>query len=62
MKELRDSLTQLIAIIMITITFAISMAAFSQWVNSASGTIGESDASQQSNALEAPSLSASVVR
>jgi hypothetical protein len=38
------------------------MAAFSQWVNSASGTIGESDASQQSNALEAPSLSASVAR
>jgi hypothetical protein len=38
------------------------MAAFSQWVNSTSGTTGESDASQQSNALEATSLSASVAR
>jgi len=63
MKELRDSLTQLIAMIMIMITFAISTAALSQWAGSESSTTSENDSSSsQQSKPDAPSLSASVAR
>lgn len=67
MKELRDSLTQLIAMIMIMITFAISTAALSQWAGSESSTTSENDSSSSSSSSQqskpdAPSLSASVAR
>lgn len=34
MKEVADSLAKLFAIIMLTVTFAISLAALSMWANS----------------------------
>lgn len=38
MKELANSLAQLVAIIMLLITFAVSSAAISQWASSDSVT------------------------
>ncbi len=61
MKELGNSLLQLVAIIMVLITLAISTAAFSQWASSdASASIDGGNIQRVETA--APSLSASVAR
>jgi hypothetical protein len=61
MKELGNSLLQLVAMIMVMITLAISTAALSQWANSdATTNINGSDI--QRNETVMPHLSASVVR
>jgi chitodextrinase len=61
MKELGNSLLQLVAMIMVMITLAISTAALSQWANSEANTnINGSDV--QRNETTVPHLSASVVR
>jgi len=60
MKELGNSLLQLVAIIMVLITLAVSTAAFSQWASSdASANVDGGNI--QRNETAAPSLSASVV-
>lgn len=58
MKELGNNLAQLVAIIMVMITLAISTAALSQWASSETGADG--GGSIQQGETRASSLSASV--
>jgi flagellar basal body-associated protein FliL len=57
MKELGNNLAQLIFIIMVIVTLAVSTAAFSQWT--ASDPSADASSIQQSE-IAAPALSASV--
>lgn len=57
MKEFGNNLAQLIFIIMVMVTLAVSTAAFSQWTSS--DTSADSSNIQQSETA-APALSASV--
>jgi len=59
MKELGNSLLQLVAIIMVLITFAVSTATLSQWASSG-GSANADGSSIQRDETAAPSLTASV--
>ncbi|HKP73152.1 MAG TPA: hypothetical protein VJT82_09470 [Pyrinomonadaceae bacterium] len=58
MKELADGLAQLVAIIMIMITLAVSTAALSQWASS--DTNPNDRTVQQTETRAAPTMSASL--
>ncbi len=61
MKELGNSLLQLVAIIMVLVTLAVSTAALSQWAGSdASASVDGGNI--QRDEIAAPPLSASVAR
>ncbi len=59
MKELGNSLLQLVAIIMIMVTLAVSTAALSQWADSDASTNVDGGNIQQDE-IVAPHLSAPV--
>lgn len=60
MKELGNGLAQLVAIIMIMITLAISTAAFSQWASSDTSASNDGSNNIRQSETGTPSMSASA--
>jgi hypothetical protein len=62
MKELGNSLAQLIFVIMVMVALAVSTAALSQWASSDATADGSSSRIEQGDTPRAPVLSASATR
>lgn len=60
MKELANSLLQLVAVILIMITLAVSTAALSQWASPDAGANASNNGNLQQDEIPASQLSASV--
>ena len=60
MKELGNSLAQLIFVIMVMVTLAVSTAALSQWASIDAGAVDGSRIEQGDGGAKAPTLSASA--